>query len=94
MSGLGRRSGWPSSTRRSPCRWSTRTPDWIRIARVLLVRAAANGELRPGVGADQIAHLVVSALTGVQLTSEVLTGRKERPDLDRAGLTHGPIALA
>ena len=51
--------------------------EWIRIVRALLTRAGENGELRPGVDPDQVAHLLVGAFTGVQLTSEVLTGRKD-----------------
>jgi AcrR family transcriptional regulator len=51
--------------------------DWIRIVRSLLIRARDNGELRPEVDPDQVAHLIVAAFTGVQLTSEVLTGRKD-----------------
>jgi AcrR family transcriptional regulator len=50
--------------------------DWIRITRSLLIRAGDNGELRPGVDADQVAHLVVAAFTGVQLTSEVSPGAR------------------
>jgi AcrR family transcriptional regulator len=53
--------------------------EWIRLARTLLARAAEHGELRPGVDPEAVAHLVIGAFTGVQLTSEVLTGRKDLP---------------
>jgi AcrR family transcriptional regulator len=52
---------------------------WIRVARTLLERAAAAGELRPDADPDTVAHLLVGAFAGVQLTSEVLTSRKDLP---------------
>ena len=53
--------------------------EWIRVVRELLVQARENGELRPGADPATLAHLIVGAFTGVQLTSEVLTGRTDLP---------------
>lgn len=53
--------------------------DWIRLTRALLIRSAEQGELRAEVDPEAVAHVIVGAFTGVQLTSEILTGRKDLP---------------
>ncbi len=53
--------------------------EWIRVVRELLVHAKEKGELRAEVDPASVAHLLVGAFTGVQLTSEVLTGRADLP---------------
>jgi hypothetical protein len=53
--------------------------DWIRLTRGLLLSAAEQGELRPEVDPEAVAHVIVGAFTGIQLTSEILTGRKDLP---------------
>jgi AcrR family transcriptional regulator len=50
---------------------------WIDVVRALLVEAKRRGELTRGVGPDDAARFIVGAFTGIQLTSEVLTGRKD-----------------
>jgi AcrR family transcriptional regulator len=54
--------------------------EWIRMVRGLLERARDAGELRPDVDPGALAQLVVGAFTGVQLTSEVLAGRRDLPE--------------
>ncbi|MBT2207464.1 MULTISPECIES: ScbR family autoregulator-binding transcription factor [Actinomadura] len=48
---------------------------WVRSLRGLLDAARENGDLRPEVDLDDVADLVVGALTGIQLMDQVLTGR-------------------
>ncbi len=51
--------------------------EWIRMVRTLLMWARDAGELRPEVDPATTAQLIVGAVTGIQLTSEVLTGRRD-----------------
>jgi AcrR family transcriptional regulator len=53
--------------------------EWIRVVRDLLVLAREGGELRPEVDPGAVAQLIVGAFTGIQLTSEVLAGRRDLP---------------
>lgn len=48
---------------------------WMRIVSRFLAAASGRGQLRHGVDPDRAAWLIVSCFTGVQLVSEVLTGR-------------------
>nr|WP_308167850.1 ScbR family autoregulator-binding transcription factor [Catellatospora tritici] len=50
---------------------------WIGVIRELLARAQQHGDVRQEVVVDDAARMVVGAFTGIQLTSEVLTGRKD-----------------
>lgn len=54
--------------------------DWIGACRVLLDRAADDGDLRAGLDLDAVARFVIGAFTGIQQLSGLLT---ERPDLPR-----------
>ncbi|MFZ3415325.1 ScbR family autoregulator-binding transcription factor [Arthrobacter sp. 3Tela_A] len=51
--------------------------DWVEVMGQLAVRAQEQGQLRSDVDAAAFARLVVSALTGVQITSAVLAGRDD-----------------
>jgi AcrR family transcriptional regulator len=53
---------------------------WISVVRSCLEKAAAKGDLRPEVHPDDAAHLVIASFTGVQIASEVLTGREDVTD--------------
>ncbi|OOL27944.1 TetR family transcriptional regulator [Rhodococcus rhodochrous] len=54
--------------------------DWITACRVLVDRAADDGDLRPGLDLDAVARFVIGAFTGIQQLSGLLT---DRPDLPR-----------
>ncbi|GLZ32269.1 TetR family transcriptional regulator [Lentzea sp. NBRC 105346] len=50
---------------------------WIETARGLLEAANTEGWLRAGVDVPGVAEMLVGSFTGIQLTSQVLTGRKD-----------------
>lgn len=50
---------------------------WIQVVERFLREAGDHGQLRDGVSPHDTAVLVVGAFTGIQLTSEVLTGRSD-----------------
>ncbi|MEV0189109.1 ScbR family autoregulator-binding transcription factor [Kitasatospora purpeofusca] len=50
---------------------------WTDAARELLERARDAGELRPGVRPAAAAGVITGAVTGIQLSSQVLTDRKD-----------------
>jgi AcrR family transcriptional regulator len=51
--------------------------DWVAVTEQLLRRAIDEGDLRDSVKPAAVARFVVSAFTGVQLLSEVLSGRQD-----------------
>jgi TetR/AcrR family transcriptional regulator, repressor for uid operon len=51
--------------------------DWVAVAEQLLRRAIDEGDLRDSVKPAALAMFVVSAFTGVQLLSEVLSARQD-----------------
>lgn len=51
--------------------------NWQGIMAECLQTAGEDGELRPGVDPDRTATFVVGACTGVQLYSELRTGRED-----------------
>ena len=50
---------------------------WSDAARALLQHAMEAGELHPGLDIDGAADLIVAAVTGIQLTSQVLADRTD-----------------
>ncbi|PPK65466.1 ScbR family autoregulator-binding transcription factor [Actinokineospora auranticolor] len=50
---------------------------WIDITRTCLLAARENGDLRAEVDPDDLAQHLVGAFTGLQLSSQVLTGRAD-----------------
>ena len=53
---------------------------WIAKIETLLARARAAGTLNPGVRLEECAYTITSAMTGLQLTSDALTGRQDLTD--------------
>lgn len=53
---------------------------WITAVEILLTRARAAGTLNPGVQPAECAYTITSAMTGLQLTSDALTGRQDLAD--------------
>lgn len=53
---------------------------WIQVARDLLVEAKRSGELSRGVSPDDAARFLVGSFAGIQLVSDVLTGRADLHD--------------
>jgi AcrR family transcriptional regulator len=53
---------------------------WIQVTRDLLAEAKRNGELSRGVSPDDAARFLVGSFAGVQLVSDVLTGREDLHD--------------
>ena len=53
---------------------------WIAKVETLLARARAAGTLNPGVRLEECAYTITSAMTGLQLTSDALTGRQDLTD--------------
>jgi TetR/AcrR family transcriptional repressor of uid operon len=51
--------------------------DWVAVTEQLLRRAIDEGDLRDSIKPVALARLVVGAFTGVQLLSEVLSGRQD-----------------
>jgi len=51
--------------------------EWIDATTTLLQRAADAGELRPSVQPEMVARFACGAFTGVQVLSQVLTGRTD-----------------
>ena len=51
--------------------------DWIDAVAILLRRAAETGDLRLPIEPEAVARFFVGAFTGVQVLSEVLTGRAD-----------------
>lgn len=51
--------------------------EWVAACRILLERASAQGETRPGLDLDAAADLIISAFSGTQFLSAAL-GRSER----------------
>ena len=51
--------------------------DWITAVEEQLATDNARGELRQGVRIDATARVIIPAFTGVQMVSEVLTGRAD-----------------
>jgi AcrR family transcriptional regulator len=53
--------------------------DWANTIRVLLLRAKDEGDLHPGLDAERAAEIIVGAVTGIQLTSEVFSSGSDLP---------------
>jgi AcrR family transcriptional regulator len=53
---------------------------WIQVARDLLVDAKRSGELSRGVSPEDAARFLVGSFAGVQLVSDVLSGRSDLQD--------------
>ena len=53
---------------------------WIAAVETLLTRAQAAGTLIPGIRLAEGAYTIASAMTGLQLTSDALTGRQDLTD--------------
>ena len=53
---------------------------WIAAVETLLLRARVAGTLNPAVRVKECAYTITSAMTGLQLTSEALTGRTDLAD--------------
>ena len=51
--------------------------DWIEAIRQLATQAAADGDLTRGTDVDALATFIVGGFTGVQILSEMLTGRAD-----------------
>lgn len=50
---------------------------WIDLFRNCLAQAQGRGDVKPEVDVDAVAKFIVGCWTGLQLTSEVLTGRQD-----------------
>ncbi|MGW4893766.1 ScbR family autoregulator-binding transcription factor [Kitasatospora sp. NPDC004240] len=50
---------------------------WSDAARTLLEHAREAGELHPGVDPERAADVITGAVTGIQLSSQVMTGRRD-----------------
>ncbi|WAL69658.1 ScbR family autoregulator-binding transcription factor [Amycolatopsis cynarae] len=53
---------------------------WIDTVHSFLLAAKAAGDLREEVNVHQLAQFVIGSFTGIQLTSQVLTGRADLPE--------------
>ncbi|GAA1332780.1 ScbR family autoregulator-binding transcription factor [Saccharothrix algeriensis] len=51
--------------------------EWTDVVKQLLQRAVDEGDVRSPVGADELAHFVCGAFTGIQILSEVFTRRQD-----------------
>ncbi|MDP9904604.1 ScbR family autoregulator-binding transcription factor [Arthrobacter bambusae] len=51
--------------------------DWIAVMQALAERGKQEGHIGPGVDPDDLAGFIVASFTGVQMVSDVLTGRKD-----------------
>jgi hypothetical protein len=51
--------------------------DWIEAIKQVASRAAEAGDIVPGTDIDALARFVVGSFTGVQILSEMLTGRTD-----------------
>jgi AcrR family transcriptional regulator len=51
--------------------------DWVATTEALTEAARAGGWLRPGVDPPAFARLLVASFTGVQMVSNILTGRRD-----------------
>ncbi|MFF0284489.1 ScbR family autoregulator-binding transcription factor [Rhodococcus aetherivorans] len=51
--------------------------DWIAACRDLTARAVTEGDVRASIDPDVLARFVIAAYNGVQLVSNVLTGRRD-----------------
>ncbi|WP_018681337.1 ScbR family autoregulator-binding transcription factor [Actinokineospora enzanensis] len=65
---------------------------WIDSAHACLLAAKAAGDLRKEVNPHELAQFVVASFTGIQLSSEVLTGRTDL--LERIGFMWRTILTA
>lgn len=54
--------------------------EWMDSIETLLSAADAAGEVRDGVDLGHAAYVVTGSITGLQLTSEAMTGRADLPD--------------
>ncbi|MFI9102664.1 ScbR family autoregulator-binding transcription factor [Streptomyces fildesensis] len=50
---------------------------WIDLFRTCLTQAQGRGDVKPEVDVDSVAKFIVGCWTGLQLTSDVLTGRQD-----------------
>ncbi|GAA1543009.1 ScbR family autoregulator-binding transcription factor [Streptomyces albidochromogenes] len=50
---------------------------WIELIRNCLAQAQGRGDVRPEVDVDHAANLIVGCWTGLQLSSQVLSGRRD-----------------
>jgi AcrR family transcriptional regulator len=61
--------------------FSNPTPEayerWIAVVREYMVAAKERGDLRQDMDPDRVAHWVVGAFLGIQIQSQVLTGRAD-----------------
>ncbi|HET9139819.1 ScbR family autoregulator-binding transcription factor [Actinophytocola sp.] len=61
--------------------WADPSPDayqqWIDVVRTYMESASERGDLRKELSPDDVARWVVGAFTGIQLSSQVLTGRAD-----------------
>jgi AcrR family transcriptional regulator len=53
---------------------------WIDVVRAYLLAAKERGDLRQELDPDRVAHWVVAAFLGIQIQSQVLTGRADLHD--------------
>jgi AcrR family transcriptional regulator len=64
--------------------WADPSPDaylqWIDVVRTYMESASERGDLRKELSPDDVARWVVGSFTGVQLSSQVLTGRADIHD--------------
>jgi len=64
--------------------FSNPTPEaytrWIEVVRAYLTSAKNRGDLRQELDPDRVAHWVVAAFAGIQIQSQVLTGRADLHD--------------
>lgn len=51
--------------------------EWVALVKELLQRAIDEGDVRSTVGAEELARFICGSFTGIQLLSEVLTGRQD-----------------
>jgi len=51
--------------------------DWIEAIKQVATQAAEAGDIVPGTDIDALARFVVGSFTGVQILSEMLTGRTD-----------------
>ncbi|MFI9778623.1 ScbR family autoregulator-binding transcription factor [Streptomyces sp. NPDC051956] len=67
---------------------------WVEVNRDVLAKAEAHGELLPDVDVDAVARMVIGAFTGVQMMSEVMSGRGDLEEQAAVLYTHIARSIA
>ncbi|MEU5216456.1 ScbR family autoregulator-binding transcription factor [Streptomyces sp. NPDC020807] len=50
---------------------------WIELIRSCLAQSQSRGDIKAGIDVEAVANLIVGSWTGLQLSAQVLTGRKD-----------------